>query len=1115
MAHPAFTAGSLATRGTDAATADFALAAGRTYLIEVTERDNDANVEVLDASGRLIVRADHPERRTGTRRAVVTAPEPGNVTVRVTGKEHANARGSAAVRVFELASVGLPECVTVLRNLAAADASYASGLEISSGRATSPAQSARDLFLRAEESYAAAEQALAATDDARLRGETELALAALNYHNLQDWSRTADLAKQAAAILAPVDAYRQARAEALMAAAWMEIGSAGSVEQSAKMLAEARAVLRRVNRFHMQRDERFDASLALTNIGLSYLYQGRYADCIAGSAAANRLLTSIHETLRAAQAWQNRSLCLWGLGRLSEARDGFLRSLADIPPQPLPQVYLASITNTALLDYSLGSYDDSLRLYDRALAFAQRTQDERDSAYCLYGIGVNYAALGDPERAREFLMRSLTIRTVAFDGRGRMDTLRALARVDGEEGKLEEAIGYDQEALTLAVDPLAQESIRVQLATHTASAGHFEEAKSLLDEVLEKGPRGDPLILADARVQRAVIYRRLGRTNEALVDLRMALGGFHALSSVSQEFAGRLELARTLRQAGNAREALVAVDRALALGDAVRVQSVNPDFRVQLQAPLRAAYDLKIELLRSEYDAAVLGGRTAHADALAAKAFAAADSSRAHSFADVAAQEYSPALRRELASELHRRESLYRELAERRFALDYLIDPSPSRNPRAKKLLSDIAELERQADTLNTVIARRAAHSGEPAAGARRSIPVMPANTGLISYWLGAESSYAWVVLPGELHWVRLAEPKVIEKQATAFHDSLTHFMDQSVEQRLTAGARVSEFVLHPLESWLSGVNQWVIVPDGVLDYIPFAALEESSNPQSFVVLRHDVALTPAAWMLGATDDEGNAGSKRGLLLVDDPVYEGDDPRLAARQRASAAPAPGASPDVYDYRRLLYTAQEAAAIRRLFPPSEVDELAGLDATRERFLASDLSRYRFIHVAAHGTVDTRVPELSALVLGSYDASGRTVDGAVRVPDLALLRLHADVAVFSACDTAMGEEVASEGLVGIGSTVLARGVRAVVGSLWPVSDEIGAQLMTEFYRHLLRDSMSAPAALAAAMRSVVSRERAADPALWAAFQVSVVALGPGRPSRNGGLKVSTKSAEGGTL
>jgi hypothetical protein len=189
-------------------------------------------------------------------------------------------------------------------------------------------------------------------------------------------------------------------------------------------------------------------------------------------------------------------------------------------------------------------------------------------------------------------------------------------------------------------------------------------------------------------------------------------------------------------------------------------------------------------------------------------------------------------------------------------------------------------------------------------------------------------------------------------------------------------------------------------------------------------------------------------------------------------------------------------------------------LVGLNATRERLLSLDWSKYRFIHIATHGIVDAQVPQLSALVLGSYDASGNVVDGAVRVADLSLQTLRADVAVFSACDTALGREVPSEGLVGISSTVLARGARAVVASLWPVSDEIGARLMTEFYRHLLHDSMSAPGALGAAMRSVVSRDGSADPALWAAFQVSVVALGPGLPTRTAGTaEVPTTTRPGG--
>jgi CHAT domain-containing protein len=90
----------------------------------------------------------------------------------------------------------------------------------------------------------------------------------------------------------------------------------------------------------------------------------------------------------------------------------------------------------------------------------------------------------------------------------------------------------------------------------------------------------------------------------------------------------------------------------------------------------------------------------------------------------------------------------------------------------------------------------------------------------------------------------------------------------------------------------------------------------------------------------------------------------------------------------------------------------------------------------------------------------------------------------------------------------STMHARGARAVVASLWPVPDEIGAQLMTELYQHMLHDSMRPEAALGAAMRSLLSRERSADPALWAAFQVSVAALRPPLPShRPATVKVAT--------
>jgi CHAT domain-containing protein/tetratricopeptide (TPR) repeat protein len=1097
----------LKIRGIDPATVRLRVAPRQAYLVEVEERDKDALVELLDSKNQVMARADHPERRTGTRRLMVTVGAPA-IVVRVTGKEPGGMAGSGNVRLFDLAALGEGHCLAALTALAEADADYAAAEDISAGRSSSSPASARDKFLQAAAEYGAAESALTPPADRGLRGEAALALAGVEYFDLQDWAHAAQWAEKAAGLLRSDDPYRAARAEGLLAASWIEIlrtpsaqpPAPGNADRPAELLVRARELLERLRRFHQVRGERYDAALELTYIVNTYTYEGRYRECLTAAADASREFDAIHETVRRAQAWQNQSLCLWGLGRLPEALRGFERALRDISPEPYPFIYVLAITNTALADFALGRFDESLRLYDRALAFTEKIQSRRSEAYCLYGIGMNYYALGDRDRAREFLERSLAIRTVALDSRGRLASLRALAPVYADLRAMDKALAADREALGLAIAPSTVARLEIQLAAHTASEGHLTEAKVQLDEVISRGVKSDPTIQAEALLQRAVLLRQMHLPHQALSDLEAARPGLHAFGNVTKEFEADLELARTLRITGQPDAALRAVDRALRYADAVRLQSANPELRAQLQTPLRPAYDLKLALLRGQYERAVAAGRDGEASALAAAAFATADAARARTFDDVAAQRYPPALRQALAPEFHRREVLYRELAARRGTLETRLEsPGSAEDPRAQQLIAEIDELEREVDTVNTLIATRAG-AREGTGRERSNLPALPADTALVSYWLGAESTYAWVVLPKAIHWSRLSPPATITAQAESFHHSLTRLVDLPVERRLRDSRALYQMIVKPLEPWISDLKRWAIVPDGALDYVPFAALQASDG--SFVVMRHDIALAPAAWTLDVRRIHERLPAPRGLLLVADPVYQADDPRMVGvNHRSATSPSRARIPDDptrREYQRLPFTGEEALRISAQFPRADVDQLIGLDATRERLLSLDWSAYRFIHIATHGVVDAQVPQLSALILGSYDAGGKVADDAVRVADLSLRTLTADVVVLSACETALGKEIRSEGLVGLGSTMLARGARAVVASLWPVSDEIGERLMTDFYRHLLHDSLSPETALGAAVRAVASRDRSADPALWAAFQVSVAALGPSLPN-----------------
>ena len=1106
------------TRGTEAAQAVVALPTGREWLIEVREQGNDAVLEIRNATGQVVAQADHPERRTGTRRVILStlgqaqssvhAPLSLPVqlfTLRITGKEHDVVVGNAKIAVFDLAeAANQPACIRAFRALAAADADYAIGQQISRGRLTTASVTAHDSYLHAAEGYLAAEMQFDHPADAGgLRGEAALALACVRYFDLQDWRGSAEWAGTAEDLFGNRDAYRRARAQALAAAAWIEMANGDASLKD--LFGKARRRLNGLYWFHAHRQEWYDAALQINNVGLADYYDGRFRECVAAAGRASGLFAKLGETPRQGLAWQNRALCFWGSGHLPEALAAFNRALKNLGPEPYPQLYVLTLNNTAMMNFALGHFDESLRLLDRALALALHLQNRRAEAVSLYAIGVTYYGLGDRHQAQEFLEGALAIRTAAFDGRGRRATLRSLATVYGDLGQYGQAIAFDREALVLATTPISRALGRIQLALHTALSGKSAEALNMLDELLIPGTVPDDLVRAQAQLQRAAIERGRGDYEAALRDIKDAIPVFRRVGSVTDGFSADLERAQDLRCSGDPLGALAAVEAALKRSEAMRTQTANPEFRAQLQLPLRAAYDLKLDLMWEQFQAAAKARNNFAADRIAGDAFRAADAARARSFADIAAEQYTPALQRDIGGDLARRAMLGEHLAGLRFALDSRVDGAGSADPRAKALHAEIAGVERQLDTLNTEIAIRAAAAGHRALVPGTPTLAMPQDAAIIAYWLGAQTAYCWTLTPEGIHWTRLQDSAAITLAARAFHDSLSRLADVPRERRLEDSQVLYGKIIRPVEQWVAPYKRWFIVPDAALSYVPMAALRADPGANSpYILMTHDVALTPAAWMLLAPRRSVGTLARSRLLLVSDPVYERSDPRLnvantsaapkaaddigvAATAYRSVASHPGSS-----YQRIPGTAREATAIRAVFPATDVDEFSGLDASRERLLQLDWSRYRFIHIAAHGQIDAQTPGLSALMLSAYDKRGQRVEGALRTADLSTLTLNAELAIFTGCDTALGKDVLNEGMMGIAYTTLARGAGAVVSTLWQTPDEIGTNLMTELYGHLLRDSMSPMTALSASLRSALIRNPVADPALWAAFQVSVASL-----------------------
>jgi CHAT domain-containing protein len=89
---------------------------------------------------------------------------------------------------------------------------------------------------------------------------------------------------------------------------------------------------------------------------------------------------------------------------------------------------------------------------------------------------------------------------------------------------------------------------------------------------------------------------------------------------------------------------------------------------------------------------------------------------------------------------------------------------------------------------------------------------------------------------------------------------------------------------------------------------------------------------------------------------------------------------------------------------------------------------------------------------------------------------------ELLTLSACQTAVGDERAALGLAGV---ALKAGSRSALASLWFVSDEATASLISEFYRVLQEPAASKADALRQAQLSLIARREFRHPAYWAPF------------------------------
>jgi CHAT domain-containing protein/tetratricopeptide (TPR) repeat protein len=803
------------------------------------------------------------------------------------------------------------------------------------------------------------------------------------------------------------------------------------------------------------------------------------ADILAGIGGAYAGLGEPDEAL----AYDHQALDLW-------------RTVGD------PDKEARLLNNIAVVYRGLGEWQEALRFYDLSRKALGPRGAPSVTGFLLNNIGFSYITLGEPRRALRFLEDALRIRRKAGDRSGEIATRNNLGTARRKLGEPKEALEQYRQALELATsfkDARQQALSRQGLAEIDLDRGDpaaaLRELEAALAVLWEKGDRQTEAALFSLQGRALTLA---GRPRDALAAFQEALKRQQAVRDRAGTADTLHSLALAERSLGLAADARTHAEAAVNLVEELRTGVLSVDLRAAFLATRRRSYSLLIDLLM-DWNASEPGKGHDR------EAFAISERARARGLLDVllagSAGNTASAASPEL---LARRSALLRRLSakvDRRWKLS---------GPLAATLEKEIDDILAEVSEVDADIRRHdprfAAFSApQPVSPEEISAGLEP-GTMLLEYSLGEDRSFLWAVEGGRLRSFVLPGQTKIEVLARQTYEEMSTVVSGS--SRRGEAAALGKILLGALWSApREGVplHRLVVVPDGALAIVPFAALPvpeagktwKSSGTLLPLLERLEVVSIPSATTLAVQRQRlaGRAPALKWAAVFADPVFTADDPRLVLHgappsisqgkaSRKTRGPARGAA-GTRGLERLAATRREAEAVRSLAPKGEVTLDLGLDANREAALAAGLRDYRIVHFATHALADLQNPELSGLVLSLVDAEGHPREGFLGLSDIYELDLDADLVVLSGCRTALGKEVRGEGLMGLTRGFQYAGVPRVVATLWPVQDRNTSELMTRFYRAMWRDHLPPAAALRAAQRSLRQEPLYRNPYSWAGF------------------------------
>lgn len=758
-----------------------------------------------------------------------------------------------------------------------------------------------------------------------------------------------------------------------------------------------------------------------------------------------------------------------------------------------------------------GDYQNALKYYFDALDVSKKVSNRAGEANNLSDIGAIYTDVGDYRKATSYYQNALSIFRNIGEIKSQVKVLINIGANFFNKGKVDSAFTYYKEALKLAQKINHKEfesAVYFYLGDVYKEKNANQQALECYNKAIKLSQEiNDIKLQGESFTAKGDVYYKLKQYSKALNNYDQGLRICQKIGSPEGIWKSYYGIGRVSEKIGKEKQAEQSYNQAIETIESIRAKLTAKTLK-------ESFLEDKIDVYQSMINLLLKMGRED-------KAYEYLERSKAKSFLDIISTSQINVAQGITPERLERKKRLERRLnkIQQELMSEYSVDDK-KQNPDKISALEDSLKIVRnkfnellQEIELNHPRYADLAGVSEPLALSQVQERVIQEGTVVIEYMVGKDHTIVWVIGYNFNEYERIDLKRddletMVKKLLQPFKDvkegKLKNFSDISFDVKFSG--RLYDQIFRPIEQYLKEGNQLIIVPDGILHYLPFEALvtkiEKKKQNRNIIFSRYKnahyliekyaISYAPSASVLDPKLLRAKFNKKREdkLIAFGNPDF-GKATQLAFQKEKEDSTNFFAmlirSSRGWIFNELPKAAEEVKAIGEIMKPS----LLYLNKeAKEEYFKQQSGKYPFVHLATHCIVEETQPMYSRIVFAQDDDPAE--DGFLHTYEVFNLRLNTDLITLSACETGLGKLSRGEGLIGLTRAFMYAGAPSVLVSLWSVSEST-ADVMKYFYRNLNAGKTKTEALRQAKLKLIKSESKFKDgqrfsfanPFLWAPF------------------------------